>query len=446
MKPTFLDGIRARLALLVLLITVPILLLTLSSGFEHRGIAADQAKSEAQGFARLVRDQQLQLVQSTGEVLSVIAREEAIRRGDLAASARYLADVQRDFGAYTVFFLAEPSGKVVSSSAPLPRPVDLSDREYLRRAVQSRRFSTGQYVVGRLTGQTTLPMARPVLDDSGRVRHVLVTGLSLSWLERMAATAALPEASRILILSEDGTILARYPDPGKLVGKSLPDAELIRNAISGQEGARELTGLDGVRRLYGFASLQLGPNSSYIAVGIPTRAAYAGADRILRASVRNVCAVILLAILGTWFFGRKLIVSPLRNLLAAIGRVENGDLAARSGLRDVSGEIGEVAAAFDRMAESLETRRREEEALISELRHALGEVKTLRGFIPICASCKKIRDDQGYWNKLEAYLSEHTSAEFTHGLCPECVRKHYPEHAEAIFASSTVSQAPSDED
>jgi hypothetical protein len=56
----------------------------------------------------------------------------------------------------------------------------------------------------------------------------------------------------------------------------------------------------------------------------------------------------------------------------------------------------------------------------SELRNALDEISTLRGTLPICAKCKSIRDDDGYWNRIEKYLQEHSQADFTHGLCPEC--------------------------
>jgi len=62
-----------------------------------------------------------------------------------------------------------------------------------------------------------------------------------------------------------------------------------------------------------------------------------------------------------------------------------------------------------------------------ELQGALDEIKTLRGILPICANCKKIRDDQGYWNQIEAYISDHSEAEFSHGICPECAKKLYPE-------------------
>ncbi len=71
----------------------------------------------------------------------------------------------------------------------------------------------------------------------------------------------------------------------------------------------------------------------------------------------------------------------------------------------------------------------ERERLVSELREALTEVKTLSGFLPICASCKNIRNDTGYWQQIESYLREHSDVEFTHGICPECVGKLYPEFA-----------------
>ncbi|MBI5062347.1 MAG: PAS domain-containing protein [Desulfatitalea sp.] len=70
----------------------------------------------------------------------------------------------------------------------------------------------------------------------------------------------------------------------------------------------------------------------------------------------------------------------------------------------------------------------EKERLIHELRDALSKIKTLSGLLPICASCKKIRDDQGYWRHLESYIREHTQADFSHGICPDCVKKLYPEY------------------
>ncbi|HQI81622.1 MAG TPA: PAS domain S-box protein, partial [Deltaproteobacteria bacterium] len=69
---------------------------------------------------------------------------------------------------------------------------------------------------------------------------------------------------------------------------------------------------------------------------------------------------------------------------------------------------------------------RERERLISDLQQALADVRTLSGMLPICACCKKIRDDTGYWNQIESYITEHSTAVFSHSICPECHKRLYP--------------------
>ena len=64
---------------------------------------------------------------------------------------------------------------------------------------------------------------------------------------------------------------------------------------------------------------------------------------------------------------------------------------------------------------------------VQELALALDQVKTLRGIVPICANCKNVRDDQGYWNRVETYMRDHTGAEFSHAVCPDCMDKLYPQ-------------------
>lgn len=70
----------------------------------------------------------------------------------------------------------------------------------------------------------------------------------------------------------------------------------------------------------------------------------------------------------------------------------------------------------------------EREDLVNTLKEALAQVKTLRGLLPICAHCKKVRDDQGYWQQIEVYVHQHTEADFSHGICPDCMQKFYPEY------------------
>ena len=70
----------------------------------------------------------------------------------------------------------------------------------------------------------------------------------------------------------------------------------------------------------------------------------------------------------------------------------------------------------------------ERERLIQELQGALSQIKTLSGLLPICAWCKKIRNDAGYWDSVEKYIEKHSQVEFTHSICPECRTKYFPEH------------------
>lgn len=71
-------------------------------------------------------------------------------------------------------------------------------------------------------------------------------------------------------------------------------------------------------------------------------------------------------------------------------------------------------------------------ALIDRLQNALSEIKTLRGLLPVCMHCKKIRDDHGFWQQMEAYFHAHTNVEFSHGLCPQCFEQHYADDVKGL--------------
>ena len=77
----------------------------------------------------------------------------------------------------------------------------------------------------------------------------------------------------------------------------------------------------------------------------------------------------------------------------------------------------------------LESEAEQRKALIDDLQGALSEIKTLSGLLPICASCKNIRDDTGYWSQIEVYIRDHSDAEFSHGICPQCIEQLYPEYS-----------------
>jgi hypothetical protein len=100
-----------------------------------------------------------------------------------------------------------------------------------------------------------------------------------------------------------------------------------------------------------------------------------------------------------------------------------GELAWTAGFMMMNGQ--RVEAELRETQEGLRT-------TVNRLEVTLSEVKTLSGLLPICAACKKIRDDQGYWRQIETYIRDHSGAEFSHGICPECARRLYPDIVDEI--------------
>lgn len=123
--------------------------------------------------------------------------------------------------------------------------------------------------------------------------------------------------------------------------------------------------------------------------------------------------------------GGKAVPAHGLRFLSKSGEYLHGEVIGVPRIKEgrITGQFGFVRDVTERKRSEAE-----KEKLIAELKEALSSVKTLSGLLPICASCKRIRDDQGYWKKLEEYISAHSDAIFSHCLCPECARKLYPDH------------------
>ena len=139
----------------------------------------------------------------------------------------------------------------------------------------------------------------------------------------------------------------------------------------------------------------------------------------------------------------KLIAGPIVALSTKAQAIGDGRLDTRARVLS-NDETGSLAKSLNQMAENLQDtmtsrdnlrheikqRKKTEEALeftIQELKEALEKVKVLSGLLPICSYCKKIKDDQGYWNQIEVYIRDHSEAEFSHGICKDCAKEHFPD-------------------
>lgn len=120
-------------------------------------------------------------------------------------------------------------------------------------------------------------------------------------------------------------------------------------------------------------------------------------------------------------------------LILLLKRGEPFDRAVLHGISRLNQKLAQACLASlytDRLETTVQERTKDLQETNSKLTESLAKVKTLSGLVPICAGCKKIRDDKGYWNQLETYVSKHSDAVFSHGLCPACVKRLYPAFAD----------------
>ena len=140
-------------------------------------------------------------------------------------------------------------------------------------------------------------------------------------------------------------------------------------------------------------------------------------------------ATSLIAVILVILYLNFKVIRPIRRLTESVNSLAREELNIDVPFLFTQNEIGDMAKSLDIFKKNIIQRRRaeaEKEKLIIELEEALSNVKQLSGLLPICANCKKIRDDQGYWNQLESYIGDHSEVEFSHSICQECAEKLYP--------------------
>ncbi len=360
---------RLRLMLLVLLATAPALGLTLYTYLEERRAATARAQESALRLARLASDNQERLVDGTRHLLMALAQLPQLRPDNGAACRALLARLLQHYPLYSNLGAIARDGMIYCSGVRTSGPVFAGDRIYFRRALETGDFAVGEYQIGRITGRASVNFGLPVVDEAGRPQAVVFAALDLAWLTQYAAQAELPQGAELSVIDRNGTVLVRYPDAGAWIGKSVPDAPIVK-AILARQGAGmvEAVDVDGLPRLFAFARFGDSPagGTAYVSVGIPTAVAFADVDRTLIRNLTVLAIVAVLALAAARAGAEMFILRPVNALVAATRRVSAGDLRARTGLPHGPGELNQLACAFDDMAESLEQaegRRRQEEEL-----------------------------------------------------------------------------------
>ena len=259
-------------------------------------------------------------------------------------------------------------------------PANVADREHfirLRDVPEAGPVISGP-LVGRLTGTWVVILARRLEHPDRSFAGIAQAVIGLDQFEKAFSALDVGEHGSVALRDLDLGLISRHPEPkraGTAIGQKLVSAEFQAFAQSGKSAGiyQALTPFDQVQRT--FVIRRVSGQPFYLLVGLAEQ-------DYLKGWWREVIQELLEAVL---FIGLTLVAFSL---------------IRRTWLRQQAEHEG--------------------------LEKLLAEVKTLGGMLPICSHCKKIRDDKGYWNQIEAYLNEHTDAEFTHGICPDCAKAVFP--------------------
>lgn len=374
-----LTSIRFRLLLLVFLAIVPALGLALWTGLEHRRMAAAQAQQEALRLARIASSDHERLIEGARQLLIALAQLPPVRTRDTPACSALFATLLKQYRIYANLGAIEPDGDVFCSALPLSGPLNLADRPYFRRAMETGDFAVGDYQIGHITGKATVNFGYPLRDEAGQIQAVVFAALDLSWLNQLAAEAQLPQGSVLVVIDRNGTILARYPEPEKWVGRSAAGTPMFNLIRTQGEGVAETLNLDGLPQLVAFLPLRGAAPAGYVYVhiGILREVAFANANRLLARNLVWLSLVSALALATVLVGGDRLLVRRVKALVSVATRLGSGDLASRA---EVSGgdEMVILATSFNDMADHLQAAYSQLAAQVKELTRRERELSLLR--------------------------------------------------------------------
>ncbi len=337
------------------------LALMLYAASEQRQRAAQQAQENALRLARLAAADHEKLVDGARYLLIALAQLPAVRNHDPVACHAFTANLLAQYTPYANFGAVDREGNIWCMGLTQHVAVNVADRSYFRTAVQTRSFSTSEYQVTRAHSNLAITFGYPVLDDDAQVIGIVFAGLDLRWVNQFVTRAALPQGATLCVIDRNGTVLVHYPESSKYIGRTWSEEAIARTILAERAGVAEGVDLNGISRLYAFAPLSEDRPEVFLAIGLVKQLAFADADWELKRNLLVLGAAALVAFVGTWFGGNWFILDRIHALLHATRRLSGGDLSARSGDAG-SGELGQLARAFDELAEALERRNAEQAA------------------------------------------------------------------------------------
>jgi diguanylate cyclase (GGDEF)-like protein len=356
-------GIRARLALLALILVAPLMLERARSLEDTRAKQIAAATEEFSNIARRSVQAQREVVSSVETLMKSAAYIRA-SAGGVGRSCDILRNsLQFDLPWITSLSIVAADGRVQCSTVPSFVGTDLSDRGYFRKAVATRDFVFSNYLFGRAVRMPIMTAAYPVAAIASSEDAVIVTGINLDWMSRiMTNLGGRPGVSAVLVDGE-GTVLAAPSDQASMIGRPLDHLPMLAAAADKAIGSDEATesvsfvAADGSKRAV--TSTRIPGTGSRLIVSVDEARVAASTNREIRTAYLQLGFVCLFVLLGALIAAEKLIIRPIEIMAAMAKRFGQGDWSARAARKALPAEFVPLAQAFNAMAAQLGQRERE---------------------------------------------------------------------------------------
>ncbi|MBI3131376.1 MAG: HAMP domain-containing protein [Acidobacteria bacterium] len=362
------QSLRGRLTLLACLATLPAFLFVLYAASQERQVALGRAESEARYVASLASREHAHQVIGAERLLGRLAEMGAASgQPRLEPLQSLLPSVLRGFPQCANLGILDGEGRLVFSVVPPDHAVDMKGNLAFEGALQAPGVALGRYQVGQIVGRPVLILAQAVRDRQEHLLGVLFAALDLAWLKQLANQPGMPPGYALLIVDRDGRVLARSEGTGRGMaeeGGLLPEFRELRDSSRYQSRGR---GVDGIPRLYSVVPMA-GVPDLYAAVSLPEERVTGLANRAFLRAVLALAVLTLLTVASSIAAADLSVLRDLRLLARATRAFGGGDLAARAPVPPATGEIRDLATAFNGMAEALEARHREATLAHDQLR------------------------------------------------------------------------------
>ena len=369
-RPFGLNKLSVRLLLLVLLAAVPVFAVEAYYQLQLREERRTDANQQVRQMADLVAGQLDRMIEGAQTVLITLGQFPPIRERDMRLCNATLIRLAARFPTIDAIGVARPDGVVECNSLPDSTPLQVGERPYFRRALETKTLTVSELVTGTVSGRHMIALVQPMLDHRGAVETVLILTMAPRSISELLARVPLPGGAIIGVLDRQGRRVARVPFDAALIGGSPPVPGLAAHLSGGVDGQLVQPAEDEVDRFYGFAPSSRTPDLVAY-VGLAGGAMFAAEDRLLIRQLALSMAAFVLAALVAFWFGSYAVRRPIMELRSAMQRVAAGDLAVRAEVASRIEELSELAASFNEMAEKRRHAEEQQRVLLRELNHRM---------------------------------------------------------------------------